>query len=229
MTVQDHIVKSFDREINDLNDRIEEMGRTCRAQLNLAVKSLQEMDADLARRVVNRDADLNLLYSRLEEAAVEMIAKRQPLAVDLRYLLSVMRTGVELERIGDYAANMAKRVLEMTSNQFAPVTKQIPQMVKVCNRMLDDVITAFVALDSRTAAAVWHQDDHIDHDFALMMNALNHQMRERSEDIHNCTQLIFIGRCLERIGDHITNIAEDIYYIHTGENFIEELNGNTFQ
>ncbi|WP_022663874.1 phosphate signaling complex protein PhoU [Desulfospira joergensenii] len=220
MDTQQHIVKSFDQEIVDLNARISEMGNTCRDQLEKAIHSLNTSDFDLARSVIRGDADLNLLYAGLEDAAVRLLARRQPVAVDLRYLLSALRVGAELERIGDYAASIAKRVMELTGSSQEEAIDLISQIALICREMLIDSVESFVKIDVKRGMAVWHRDNDVDRKFARMMTLLRQKMQENTEEIEDCTQLIFMGRCLERIGDHITNIAEDIFYIETGENYI---------
>ncbi len=223
MDTQQHIVKSFDQEINDLNARITRMGEICGRQLENAVNALKTMDTEQARQIIDADADLNRRYADLEDAGVKLLARRQPVAVDLRYLLSVLRTGVELERIGDYAASIAKRVIELTDNSYNEVVDLIEEIATICREMLKEVIKAFVDQDSKTGIKVWHRDNDVDRKFARMMTMLRNKMVESPDNIENGTQLIFMGRCLERIGDHITNIAEDIFYIETGENYITRL------
>ena len=215
-----HIVKSFDQEIAGLNSRISEMGNACQAQIEKAIQSLNTMDLELARRVIREDASLNRLCAGLEDAAVKLLARRQPMAVDLRYLLSALRVGAELERIGDYAASIAKRVLELNNNSQEEVVELISQIAQICRDMLRDAIESFVELDVKRGMDVWHRDNDVDRKFARMMTLLRKKMQEHTETIEDCTQLIFMGRCLERIGDHITNISEDIFYIETGENYI---------
>lgn len=220
-----HIVKSFDQEINGLNARIIEMGKVCRDQIEKAVQSLNTLDSDLARRVIQEDANLNRLYALLEDTTVKLLARRQPMAVDLRHLLSTLRVGGELERIGDYAASIAKRVLELGDASQQEVKDLITQIAGICVEMLRDVVQSFVDLDVNKGMDVWHRDNEVDRKFARMMTLLRKTMQEHTKTIDDCTQLIFMGRCLERIGDHITNIAEDIFYIETGENYITTLDG----
>ena len=215
-----HIVKSFDQEIAGLNARISEMGNFCQDQIEKAIRALNTMDLELARRVIREDTNLNRLCAVLEDVAVKLLARRQPMAVDLRYLLSALRVGNELERIGDYAASIAKRVLELTDNSQKEVVDLISQISQICREMLKDAIESFMELDVKRGMGVWHRDNDVDRKFARMMTLLRKKMQEHTETIEDCTQLIFMGRCLERIGDHITNISEDIFYIETGENYI---------
>ncbi|MCG8686909.1 MAG: phosphate signaling complex protein PhoU [Desulfobacterales bacterium] len=223
--MEEHIVKSYDDEISQLNTEISAMGTTCEWQLAKALKALDTSDIRLAEEVVKEDENLNGLYKDLEDNAVKLLAKRTPLAVDLRYLLVVMRTGSELERIGDYAANIARRVIEMGCCQMLPEesVSLIQEIGKICRKMINDVVKAFLEMDVQGAIEVWHRDDVVDRKFARLMTDLRGRMQEDTSVVECCTLLIFMGRFLERIGDHITNISEGIYYIETGETYIGNL------
>lgn len=223
--MEDHIVKSYDQEIDGLNSQISAMGSSCEWQLSKAIKALETKDIPLAREVVKEDANLNALYRDLEENSVRLLARRTPLAGDLRYILSAMRTGSELERIGDYAAGIARRVVELDdfdAGLKAPV-ELVQSIGRICRQMISDVVAAFISQDTAAAIEIWHRDDEVDRKFARLMTDLRNRMQQGNEMIDCCTQMIFIGRCLERIGDHITNISEGIYYIETGETYIGAL------
>ncbi|HCY84272.1 MAG TPA: phosphate transport system regulatory protein PhoU [Desulfobacteraceae bacterium] len=220
-----HIVKSYDDEINQLNTQISAMGASCEWQLAKALKALENMDVRLAEEVIKEDVNLNALYKELEENAVMLLAKRTPLAADLRYILAAMRTGSELERIGDYAANIARRVTELGGCELtleAPIAL-IQEIGVLARRMITDVVDAFLKQNVESALEIWHRDDVIDRKFARLMTDLRASMNEDTSVVDCGTLLIFMGRCLERIGDHITNIAEGIYYIETGETYIGTL------
>lgn len=223
--MEKHTVKSFDEELDALNSWIRAMGTSCEWQLSKALKALETNDKRLAEEVIKEDENLNALYQKVEENGVKFIAKRSPLASDLRFILTAMRTGSEFERIGDYAANIAKRVIEMNGAKTdfeAPVTL-IQDMGKICRKMISGIAAAFVEQNTQAAIEVWHRDDEVDRKFARLMTDLRNRMQQDTEIINDCTQLIFVGRCLERIGDHITNISEGIYYIETGETYIGAL------
>lgn len=220
--MQSHIVRSFDTEIEGLKKKIIALAKNCEQQLSMAIDAFTAMDTDLAKTVVEQDGQINSLQRDIEEEAVRFLARRQPIAVDLRQLLSVMKIAGELERIADYAANFSKRVSRLKTSPSQEPSDLIIEMAKVCQLMIHDAMDAFLKLDVEKAKAVWHKDDDIDAMFAKMVTLVQQQMQETSE-IEDGTGLIFMGRCCERIGDHITNMAEDIYFIKTGKNYFEGL------
>ena len=199
------------------------MAKKCEQQLLRAMEAFVTMNAGLAMSVVAYDENINQLHREIEEDAISFLARRQPIAVDLRHLLSVMKIAGELERIADYAANFSKRVSRLHTPASREPADLIIEMVKTCQVMIHDSMAAFLNLDVEKAVNVWHTDDRIDAMFAKMVTLVQHQMREDSFDIKDGTGLIFMGRCCERIGDHITNMAEDIYYIKTGENYTGDI------
>jgi phosphate transport system protein len=142
------------------------------------------------------------------------------MAVDLRLLLSAMKIAGKIERIADYAANVAKRVNYLTQEPDKDLVHLILEMANISQEMLTDVMEAYVKIDSEKAIIVWDRDDEIDRKFARAIRMIRQQMENKALSVEDGTQLIFMGRCCERIGDHITNIAEDIYYIKTGQNYI---------
>lgn len=231
-----HIIKAFDAEIRYLNTRISAMGKACEWQLAKAIKALVNLDTRLAQEVVKGDAKINALYTELETDAVNLLAKRTPLANDLRFILATMRIGSQLERIADYAANIARRVLELNQGRVdcggkdsvfdtAPLVSidLLQDMGKICRQMINGAVDAFLNLDLTTALDVWHRDDDVDRKFARLMTELRQHMQKESSAVETCTCLICMGRYLERIGDHVTNISEAIYYIETGETYIGTL------
>ncbi|MFH2059824.1 MAG: phosphate signaling complex protein PhoU [Pseudomonadota bacterium] len=219
--MQSHIVKAFDAEINTLNQTITTMAKTCEEQLRLAALAFNTLDMSLAEQIIKDDRYINRFEREIEENCVRILARRQPLAEDLRYILAAMKMAAELERIGDYAGNIAKRVTHISKSPSQEVVSLICEMANLCRKMLTDVMDSFHALDIEKAIAVWHQDNEIDKKFARTMTLVRKQMLDDAAAVDDATQLIFIGRCCERIGDHITNMAEDIYYIATGKNYMD--------
>jgi len=199
------------------------MARACENQLSEAISSLESLNSELACEVIEKDKIINAFHREIEGTIVDILAKRQPVAVDLRHLLSAIKISTELERIGDYAANIAKRVTRLSNDLFRDPVELIIEMATICQEMLIHAIEAFLSLDTKKASDVWDRDQDVDRKFARMMTQIRVKMQEKSEAIDNMTQLIFIGRCCERIGDHITNIAEDIIYIATGQNHIDSV------
>lgn len=216
---QSHIVKAFDTEIEGLKNRIVELAQKCEQQISKAIDAFAAMDEELAAAVVKQDDQINELQQEIEQAAVAFLALRQPMAVDLRHLLSVMKIAAELERIADYAANFAKRVRMLHERPPERSSDLIVEMARACQRMIHDAINAFLTLDVGKAKAVWHRDNDIDAMYAGLVTLVQAQMQDHTSDIKDGTGLIFMGRCCERIGDHITNMAEDIVYIQTGRTY----------
>ena len=216
--MQEHIVKSFDSELKDLTDKIVLLGQTCEQQIENALTALTGSDHALAQQTVDKDAQVNELQKEIEEEAIQCLAMRQPVAIDLRQLLSVVKIASKLERIGDYAANAASRVPKLTAAPQPETTDLIVQLGSTCKAMLTEIIAAFKTLDLQKAAATWRRDNEVDTLFVQLVE----MTQKQNEDIDDYTQLIFIGRYFERIGDHITNIAEFIYYITTGQAYVDQ-------
>lgn len=219
---QEHIVKSFDTEINDLKDKITQMAINCGEQIETVTQVFIEMDISLAEKVIKADERINQYQREIEENAVQFLAKRQPMAVDLRLPLSAIKIASELERIGDYTANIAKRVIKLTETPLPGQAEHIIKMANISRTMLHDAVSAFLGLKLQKAEDVWKKDDEIDLHFIGLMEMLRLQMLEKTHSIEDCTQLLFMGRCLERIGDHITNITENVYYTATGQTYISQ-------
>ncbi len=218
--MQDHIIKSVDVEISLLKEAVMEMAKKCENQLEKAAQALKIMDCTLAKKVYENDSQINEIQHRIEEQAVAFLARRQPMAVDLRQLLAVMKIASELERIGDYAANVAQRVTKLSGTPPKEPTDLVITMANTGRIMIHDAIMAFLMLDLDKAVAVWNRDDEIDNHYFQLMNQMQSQMQQETGLVEDGTQLMFMGRCCERIGDHITNIAEEIYFIISGKSFI---------
>ena len=218
--MESHISSSFDREINNLGAQVHAMGKLCEWQLAKAIKAFEIEDKRLADEVIKADRKVNDLHSRTETDTIAVLARRQPVASDLRYIICIIKIAAEFERIADYASNIAKRVILLEGNPFRIATDIISDVSKDCRTMINKALEAFDGLDELLAVEVWQQDNEVDKKFVRFMNTLK-QEAEKKEDITDAfTSYIFIGRCLERIGDHVTNIAEDIYYIKTGDTYL---------
>jgi len=198
-----------------------EMGKATGWQLAKAVKALIRQDDRLAEEIIKDDAKIDALQQEIENLAIQILAKRQPLAVDLRNVIAALKISTDLERVADYAANIAKNTIGINKIAYQKPMDCIVAMGKSARRMLEDAVDALLEQDMQKAVAVWNQDDEIDAAFSRMMHYLRRYMRESPQSIDTCTRLIFIGRCCERIGDHITNVAENVYFIGTGKTNIE--------
>ncbi|WP_202389586.1 phosphate signaling complex protein PhoU [Croceibacterium soli] len=212
----EHTVKAFDEDITRLRGIIAEMGGLAEVAIQDAMQALVSADEDLARQVVERDVKLDKLESEVDELAVRVIALRAPMADDLREVIAALKIGGVVERIGDYAKNIAKRVGRIEGRKrFEPLTL-IPAMAEVAAEMVHDVLTAYAARDPVLAREVIQRDDKVDAFYDSIFRNLVSHMVENPATISSAAQLLFIARNLERIGDHATNVAEMVHYAATG-------------
>lgn len=219
--MQDHIVKSFDEQIDDLNSRLNTLAEACRFQIIAASQAFENFDADLAQKVVEKDEQINEMHHGIEELCIRLIGLRQPMAGDLRYMISCMKISAELERIADYCANVAKRTTQMSENPSDALKNLTLELAQICNWMLKNAMTSFFDTDAVKAVEVWKKDGDVDELFARMMHHVRCQVDEHRQSLDDFTQVVFIARCFERIGDHITNVAEDVCFYATGPDYMD--------
>jgi phosphate transport system protein len=214
----DHTVKSYDRDLEALGRRISEMGGVAEKMLSEAMEALSSLDVELARRVIASDPRLDLLQREIEENAVLTIARRQPMAVDLRECIAAIRISGDIERIGDLAKNIAKRTLKIASEARLPrAIVGLKSMHEIAATQLKDSLDAYALRDIERAQAVWENDADLDSLEDSVFRDLLTFMMEDPRNISFCTHLLFCSKNLERIGDHTTNISETVYYLVTGE------------
>jgi|SRR4051794_14446785 phosphate transport system protein len=214
----DHIVSAFDSDLGRLRQGIAEMGGIAEKMLGDATSALVRDDARLAQSVIAADPRLDELQRQIEERGILTIARRQPLAVDLREVIAALRIASDLERAGDLAKNIAKRVIAM-AGQAHPrrVVTGIARMSDLALAQLHDVLDAYAGNDIAAAFAVWRRDGAIDALNNSLFRELLTYMMEDPRSISFCTHLLFCAKNIERIGDHTTNIAETIHYLVAGE------------
>ena len=213
-----HIVSSYDADLQDLRRSISEMGGIAEKMMAEAGEALVRRDPALAQAVIAQDRRLDELQREIEERAILLIARRQPLAIDLREAISAIRVASDVERIGDLAKNVAKRVTAI-AGQFQPqrVVLGLQRMNDLAQGQLKDVLDAYAAQDEKAARDVWERDGQIDALHTSLFRELLTDMMEDPRNITFCTHLLFCAKNVERIGDHTTNIAETIHYLATGE------------
>lgn len=213
----DHIVKSFDEELSQLSGLISRMGGMAENQLDKAINALQTRDSALAEEVIEADIKVDALQYEIEELALRMIALRQPMAGDLRETVAALKIAPLIERIGDYAKNVAKRAIAL--NQVPPVKPlfTIPRMGRMVREMLKDVLDAFASHDVEKAREVWLADEEVDEMHDSLFREMLTYMMEDPRNITPCTHLLFAARNIERMGDLATNIAEVIHFQVNGE------------
>ncbi len=213
----EHTVKAFDEDITRLRGLIAEMGGLAEVAIGEAMDALVRHDVELAKEVVARDKHLDVKEMEVDKLAVRVIALRAPMADDLREVIAALKIAGMLERIGDYAKNIAKRVGEIEGRKrFEPLTL-LPAMADIARSMVHDVMTAYAARDSEAAKDVVARDDKVDSFYNSIFRNLVSYMMENPGTISSAAQLLFVARNLERIGDHATNIAEMVHYAASGE------------
>jgi phosphate transport system protein len=219
----DHIVSSFDNELRDLRNMIAEMGGYAEKSVVESVDALIKRDIPKAQRVIALDAAIDSLQRAVEERAILVIAKRQPLAMDLREIVSAIRVSNDLERIGDLGKNIAKRVVALNGQmQPTKIFGGFDHMADLVLEQLKQVLDAFAQRNVEEALAVWRSDGAIDAMYTSLFRELLTYMMEDPRNIGFCTHLLFCAKNIERIGDHATNIAETVHYLVTGESPIGE-------
>ncbi len=216
MLISDHIVKAYDDDLNRLITLIVEMGRLVEKQLLNAIQSIIEHDVVLAEEVIQGDLEVNKLENKIDTGAVRLIALRQPVASDLRNVIAALKISAHLERMADYAANIARRTQPLS--QMGPLQHAGPitRLGKLVQEMIQEVIKAYTTLDDKKALFVWTQDHEVDEMYTGFMRELLTYMMEDPRNISPCIHLLFIAKNIERIGDHATNIAEHIHYLIHG-------------
>ena len=220
--ISEHTVKAFDEDITRLRGLITEMGGLAETALEGALDALIRGDEVLAERIVADDRKLDALESEVDRLAVKIIALRAPMADDLRDVIAALKIAGVVERIGDYAKNIAKRVGRIEGRtRFEPLTL-LPAMADVAAEMVHDVLTAYAARDAALAREVIAQDKKVDAFYNSIFRNLVSHMVENPATISSAAQLLFVARNIERIGDHATNVAEMVYFAATGDYPLDE-------
>ena len=218
----DHIVKSFDEDLKRLNNVIAEMGGLAEAQLTRAVDALVRRNTELATEVVQDDKRIDALETEVGQMTVRMLALRQPMAQDLREVVAAIKIASDIERIGDYAKNIAKRAIVLAAHApLKPVTS-IPRMSQLALQIIKDVLDAYIEKDAEGARAAWRRDEEVDEMYNSVFREMLTYMMEDPRNIGPCTHLLFIAKNIERIGDHATNVAEIVYFLVHGRSLDEE-------
>jgi len=219
--MNEHIVKSFEDELNSLTAECARMGGLTEAQVGDAVTAVVKRNQDLAASVVGRDDKLDEAERDIERRAIKLIALRQPMANDLRRTMAAMKVANNLERVGDLAKNIAKRTLVIIESEpLTPLTRSIDRMGKLVLTRLTSVLDAYTRSDLDRALAVWSQDDEVDEHYNSLFRELLTYMMGDPRTITACAHMLFVAKNLERIGDHATNIAEIVHYEITGEEMV---------
>ena len=221
--ITEHTSKAFDTDLHELAQKILEMGGLVEKQIGDAIGALTQHDQVLAQQVIAADVIIDQLQREIEEKAILTIARRQPMAVDLREIVGTLRIANGLERIGDYAKNIGKRVIA-TGSEFGPAAAvhSLQRMTNLVLAALKQVLDAYARRDLAQALAVWRGDEAIDAVNNSLFRELLTYMMEDPRNIRPCTHLLFCAKNIERMGDHATNIAETVHYIVQGMPLEEE-------
>jgi phosphate transport system protein len=218
---REHTLKAFDEDLDRLRALISQMGGLAEHAISEAMRCLVQRDLDGAQAVVADDKKLDVLEIETERRAVQLIALRAPMASDLRDVVAALKISGVVERIGDYAKNIAKRVpLLENIGKIEPLTL-LPEMARIASEMVHDVLDAFVERDPQMAVRVCERDAAVDDYYDSIFRTLLTHMMENPQNIGQSAHLLFVAKNLERIGDHATNIAEMVYYSATGEHMID--------
>jgi phosphate transport system protein len=209
--------RPFDEELKAFKEKLLEMAARAEEQIALAVRGLKDREERLACQVLEREAAVNLLDIEIDEMALRLLALRQPMAADLRFITAAMKISGDLERIGDLAVNIAERTIGLLKcPQLKPLI-DIPRMARIAQEMVRDALTAFVNGDDRLARDVCERDDEVDRLNDQVFRELLTYMMQDPHTISRAVDLILVGRHLERIADHATNIGEDVIYMVWGK------------
>jgi phosphate transport system protein len=218
----DHTVKSYQEELDAITKEVERMGGLAETAFNDAIAAVVRRDTALAQAVIARDLQIDAAQREVERRAVKLFALRQPMASDLRHVLSAWRIASDLERIGDLAKNIGKRALVLNQAEPISLTRSVDRMGRIAGAQLKQVLDAYANHDVKAAIAVWFQDEDIDSHYNSLFRELLTYMMEDARMISAGAHLLFIAKNIERIGDHSTNIAETVHYLVTGEEIATE-------
>ena len=218
--------RHFDEELKDLKEKLLRMAGLAEDSIAKAVKALKDRDEALVGQVFEQEERINLLEIEIEEVCLRLLALRQPMAGDLRFIASAMKIGSELERIGDQSVNIAERTTELLKVPLLKPLIDIPRMAGLAQAMVVDSINAFVNRDAELARQICARDDEVDQINHQIFRELLTYMMEDPATIPRAVELILIGRHLERIADHATNIGEDVIYLVKGDRKSTRLNSS---
>ncbi|MDO8296243.1 MAG: phosphate signaling complex protein PhoU [Caulobacter sp.] len=221
--MNEHIVRSYEDELNQLAAEVVRMGGLAEAQVNDSIQAFARRDVPMAQAMIGRDGKLDAMEAEIERAAIRMIALRQPMANDLRRTMAAMKIAMNLERCGDLAKNIGKRTLILAEAEPAgPVTRSIERMGKLVASRLKEVIDAYTASEVDRAVSVWSRDTEVDEHYESLFRELLTYMMGDPRTITAGAHLLFVAKNLERIGDHATNIAEIVHFEITGQEIVSE-------
>ena len=212
-----HIVKSYEDELQSLNDNLIKMGSLVETQLSDSMEAIIKVDKEAAENIIKNDEKINELRATIEEQIVTVLVKRAPMAIDLRLTISTLKISSDLERIGDLAKSVAKKIKPLPHNLPEELIASIKRLGELVQRQLKDVLDAYLNQSKEAAVKIWKSDEKVDDLTHIAMNEVAKFLSTDTKNLDLATHLLFVTKNIERAGDHITNIAEALFYLIEGE------------
>ncbi len=217
MNLGQHTLRSYDSQLQHLMQLILDMGGEVKGLIMAAKESFRSRTTEQVSQAKAADKHINALDHQIEEEATVVLALQNPMAVDLRFVTSILKITGMLERAGDLAKNTVKRSVKMGDFAPEPVLLQLEQMSDIIAEMLMDSLDAFNEKDTDRALAVWKRDEEIDDLYHAVFTAMQREMEQSPQNVIACTHVVFAAKNLERLADYTTNIAKTVYYVTSGE------------
>ncbi|WP_270179286.1 phosphate signaling complex protein PhoU [Alkalihalobacillus sp. CinArs1] len=211
--------ENFQEQLDEIKAQLLELGSLAQLAVDESIKALKNQDVEKALEIIDNDHEINELEEEINEKVIWLIAKEQPLASDLRRLISALKISTDVERVGDLAVNIAKSIIRIGDKPFVKPIEEIPALAEKANNMLREVLSSFYEEDVNQAKAVADADDEIDTMYGRLVKELLELMTKYPDSISQIQQLAFICRYIERIGDHCTNISESVIYVVKGKRY----------
>ena len=212
-----HIVKSYEDELQSLNDNLIKMGSFVEAQLTDSMEAIIKVDKEAAENIIKNDEKINELRATIEEQIVTVLVKRAPMAIDLRLTISTLKISSDLERIGDLAKSVAKKIKPLPRDLPEELIASLKRLGELVQRQLKDVLDAYLNQSKEAAVKIWKSDERVDDLTHIAMNEVANFLSKDKKNLDLATHLLFVTKNIERAGDHITNIAEALFYLIEGE------------
>ncbi|WP_415272383.1 phosphate signaling complex protein PhoU [Candidatus Pelagibacter sp. Uisw_121] len=212
-----HIVKSYEDELQSLNDNLIKMGSLVETQLSNSMEAIIKVDKEAAENIIKNDEKINELRATIEEQIVTVLVKRAPMAIDLRLTISTLKISSDLERIGDLAKSVAKKIKPLPHNLPEELISSLKRLGELVQRQLKDVLDAYLNQSKEAAVKIWKSDEKVDDLTHIAMNEVAKFLSTDTKNLDLATHLLFVTKNIERAGDHITNIAEALFYLIEGE------------
>lgn len=217
MSEAPHTVKSYEEELKNLNANIIKMGSACEDALGKAIQAITTRNSDIAENVIQDDEKIDKYEALIEQQVVNLIALRQPMAIDLRETVTALKMSSDLERIGDLAKSVAKKVTPLPIDLPDELVNSLRRLGDLVQKQLKDVLDAYLNNSKDKAIEIWRKDEQVDDLTNLAMNEVANYLQKDKKNLEMATHLLFVTKNIERAGDHITNIAESLYYLIEGE------------